>query len=678
MVWYSYSAIAKILSLAQEKKKCPIKYDSTQGNQSVAIKSDRNIVFQESHSGIYYHDTKNRAYVMLTTTKEAIVDTIKANREGFADRDYERAKRAGKALGLVRYPSPRYLKNMVSSIMIKNCPVTPSNVDNANKIFGPDLATLKGKTVRVTPPVVMTDYVQIPQEIVSLNRNVKLGIDIMFVNGLPFMVSISCKIKFTTVEYLLGWKQPQLVNSIRKIINLYQTRGFTIDTALMDRKFECLRSDLPELNLNATAARKHVPDVERQIRVLEERSRAIWSTLPFQAISGRIIIALVYYAAFWLNAFPPSISVSATYSPRTIMTGTTLDFAKHCKLPFGAYAEDHEEYPQTNTMAQRTGGVVCLRPMGNFKGSYKMMCLTTGRKITRKQFQELPMPASVIKRIKTIADKEQQDKTLVFTYRNANPIEDDDVSAGVDDNENDNDNDDGGNAINSPGILLDGPVGSEANESEDEDNTEDLNDESAGVPIHLHHEEITGVHDEGGDPTANDKPETEKTPQAKTPGVVAETTGVAETPVVVAEITGVAAQTATSDTTGVVANEEEDVEEEPDVEPYNPDTWTPSVQRVHGLCPRKGREYSHLHSTVVHYAMMQNSLKKGIKKFKKVGEAAISKELLQLHMRETFAPQNAKELSSEQNRGALGSFMFLKERRDGTIKGRACAGGRKQ
>jgi hypothetical protein len=41
---------------------------------------------------------------------------------------------------------------------------------------------------------------------------------------------------------------------------------------------------------------------------------------------------------------------------------------------------------------------------------------------------------------------------------------------------------------------------------------------------------------------------------------------------------------------GVVANEEEDDEEEPDVEPYNPDTWTPSAQRVHGLLPQKGRE----------------------------------------------------------------------------------------
>jgi hypothetical protein len=107
---------------------------------------------------------------------------------------------------------------MVSSNIIKNCPVTSIDVNNANKIFGPDLATLKGKTVRITPPPAETDYVQIPKEKMSVNLNVTLVIGIMFVNGLPFVVSISRKMKFTRVEYLLGWKQNHLVQFIRKII----------------------------------------------------------------------------------------------------------------------------------------------------------------------------------------------------------------------------------------------------------------------------------------------------------------------------------------------------------------------------------------------------------------------------------------------------------------------------
>jgi hypothetical protein len=238
----------------------------------------------------------------------------------------------------------------------------------------------------------------------------------------------------------------------------------------MDREFECLRADLPEVNLNTTAASEHVPDVEGQIRVIKERSRAIRSMLPFKAIPGRIIIELVYYDAFWLNVFPPSSGVSALYSPRTIMTGTALDFAKHCKLPFGAYAEAHEEYPQTNTMAPRTRGVICLGPTGNFQGSYKMVCHQTRRKLTRKQFQELPMPDSIIKRIEAIAAKEKQENVLVFSNRNEEPLQDDDtinddVTAGVGTHNDDDDKTSNNN--NPPSMLLGELVG---NEDEDSDN----------------------------------------------------------------------------------------------------------------------------------------------------------------------------------------------------------------
>jgi hypothetical protein len=80
----------------------------------------------------------------------------------------------------------------------------------------------------------------------------------------------------------------------------------------------------------------------------------------------------------------------------------------------------------------------------------------------------------------------------------------------------------------------------------------------------------------------------------------------------------------------------------------------------------------------MHHAMTQYSLKKGLKKFKEVREEVVSKELLQLHMRDTFKPQDAEELSTNQKKGALESLMFLKEKRDGTIKERICADGQKQ
>jgi hypothetical protein len=105
---------------------------------------------------------------------------------------------------------------------------------------------------------------------------------------------------------------------------------------------------------------------------------------------------------------------------------------------------------------------------------------------------------------------------------------------------------------------------------------------------------------------------------------------------------------------------------------------TPSIQRVCDIRPSRARDYSHLHPNVVQHAMTQYPLKRGLKKFKVKAEEAVSEELMQLHMKDTFEPQDVKTLTGDQKKSALESLMFLKEKRDGAIKGRTCEYGRKQ
>jgi hypothetical protein len=99
-----------------------------------------------------------------------MVNTVAENREGFTQREYDDAKAARRGLVMVGYSSPKDFKNMFRSNMIKNCPITPANIAAANKIFGPDVASLKGKTTRTTPKPVLIDYVKIPKEIIDINK----------------------------------------------------------------------------------------------------------------------------------------------------------------------------------------------------------------------------------------------------------------------------------------------------------------------------------------------------------------------------------------------------------------------------------------------------------------------------------------------------------------------------
>ncbi len=56
-------------------------------------------------------------------------------------------------------------------------------------------------------------------------------------------------------------------------------------------------------------------------------------------------------------------------------------------------------------------------------------------------------------------------------------------------------------------------------------------------------------------------------------------------------------------------------------------------------------------------------------------DAAIMKELSQLHIMDCFPPCNTRTLSCDECRNALASLMFLTYKCSGEVKARACANG---
>jgi len=92
-----------------------------------------------------------------------------------------------------------------------------------------------------------------------------------------------------------------------------------VGTVLMDNEFESLRSLIPIVSINTTAAKEHVPDVECQIRLIKERGRGIVNTLPFKKLPRIVIIELIYHVVLWLNGFPMKSGISPTLSLREIV-----------------------------------------------------------------------------------------------------------------------------------------------------------------------------------------------------------------------------------------------------------------------------------------------------------------------------------------------------------------------
>ena len=95
------------------------------------------------------------------------------------------------------------------------------------------------------------------------DRNVTLSVDVMFVNRIPFLTSISRHIKFTTAETLHNCTTSQLVQCVTNVKALYTKIGFNVTTALMDGCFFLIRTALLNMGvlLNTASASEHVPEI---------------------------------------------------------------------------------------------------------------------------------------------------------------------------------------------------------------------------------------------------------------------------------------------------------------------------------------------------------------------------------------------------------------------------------
>ena len=160
---------------------------------------------------------------------------------------------------------------------------------------------LKCKTIRHTLDQVMSDYVAVPPQILTANQHIVISGDIFFINGVPFLTTLSHTIHLTTAHYLADQKLSTILKGLKKVLAIYSNRGFTMKCALMDGQFEPLHEDLMSLgiDLNMMAANEHVPLIEQQIRVIKECIHATRHLLPFKAIPLLMLIKMVHTYVKW-------------------------------------------------------------------------------------------------------------------------------------------------------------------------------------------------------------------------------------------------------------------------------------------------------------------------------------------------------------------------------------------
>ena len=183
------------------------------------------------------------------------MNTVEDNKKNFTNNDYLQAIRAWELQVTVRCPSDKDLIKILKASSLPSCPVTPQDVIIANKLFGPNIGTLKGKTTRRGPPIVESP---IPIDITSILKyygEVTFCVDLMYMNKVPLFVTLSGNIKFGMVEAVTDQKEATLLKFIGAVVTLYRKAGFKITTTVMDGEFVPLHGGLTELGvtLNETS-----------------------------------------------------------------------------------------------------------------------------------------------------------------------------------------------------------------------------------------------------------------------------------------------------------------------------------------------------------------------------------------------------------------------------------------
>lgn len=215
-VWFDPDAVANILSLGRATKKFKVTLDIEKGGGFVLHLPDGRIRnFEPTGLGLYASEFKKRnrpnAEISLA------ISTEEGNKAEFTKRELKQAERARRLQTTLMFPNDRHMKNITE--VLQDCPVTPQDVANATKKFGPSIGALNGRTTNIRPTPVTVVPFRIPTPVLKRLKDIHLHADVCFVNGVGFLVSISDKDKFCTSEAVGNRTDDMLVGALKKIQN---------------------------------------------------------------------------------------------------------------------------------------------------------------------------------------------------------------------------------------------------------------------------------------------------------------------------------------------------------------------------------------------------------------------------------------------------------------------------
>jgi hypothetical protein len=370
-VWLHPSAAGNILAHYPISKNMEVEWDAA-STTFTAHAPDGPYTFSPVSGGLYTCDLTDRdSYASQVTT-------VKSQEQLFTAREVERAKGARELIQKLGYPSSRSVGDMVTSGALINCPFTVKDIDRAYQIYGPDLGSLRGKTTKTPGEPYKEKY--LPRVV---QREQTLHVDLMFVNGHASLIAVGAPLALTVCVDLgrkaNGRAKGPIRTALFSVVNQFTSEKFRVTTLLTDGEgaIASLKSELQGCGIatNPAGPGQHVPVIERKIREIKERVRAVVTTLPWRT-PALLVASLIAFAVARINLVPHRGGL-INVSPREAFLGIKADFNLVARCSFGDYAECTPPVTD-NSMKPRTQPCIALCPVGT-QGSHHFFSLDTCR-----------------------------------------------------------------------------------------------------------------------------------------------------------------------------------------------------------------------------------------------------------------------------------------------------------
>ena len=120
-----------------------------------------------------------------------------------------------------------------------HCDVSSKDARRGEIIHGKEVVKLKGKATRpkqTSGEAPIT--IKVPKILINTHKNIRLFIDAMHVNKLPFLHTMSENVDFRTATHLKVETKISLLDALEEVVKTHEQGGFKVKHVDADMQFE--------------------------------------------------------------------------------------------------------------------------------------------------------------------------------------------------------------------------------------------------------------------------------------------------------------------------------------------------------------------------------------------------------------------------------------------------------